>query len=189
MQRMERGATLVYLYGPPAVGKLTVATELQRRTGYRLFHNHLSVNALRSVFDFGTPAFSDVIHRVRLDVFETAARNAIDVIFTNNSVWAVPNGRSLFAGFARDTRARVEAAGGHVVFVQLSAPARVLEERVGAQSRQDHGKLIDAIRLRDMLEMLDPEPLHPDDLVIDTSTDSPDQAAAVIAAACARSLP
>lgn len=26
----------VYLYGPPAVGKLTIATEIAVRTGYRL---------------------------------------------------------------------------------------------------------------------------------------------------------
>ena len=102
---MSEAPTLVYLYGPPAVGKLTVATELQHRTSFRLFHNHLSVNAIRSVFDFGTVPFNDVIHRIRLDVFETAARNGIDVIFTNNSVWAVPDGRSLFAAFAQDTRA------------------------------------------------------------------------------------
>ena len=98
---MSEAPTLVYLYGPPAVGKLTVATELQHRTSFRLFHNHLSVNAVRSVFDFDTVPFNDVIHRTRLDVFETAARNGIDVIFTNNSIWAVPDGRSLFAASPR----------------------------------------------------------------------------------------
>lgn len=174
----------MYLYGPPAVGKLTVAIELQRRTSFRLFHNHLTVNAMRSVFDFGTDAFSEVIHRLRLDVFETAARNGVDVIFTNNSVWAVPGGRGLFAAFARDARERVESAGGRTVFVQLRAPASVLEARVGARSRQEHGKLRDPVRLNEMLTLLDPAPLHPDDLAIDTSTASPEEAAAMIAAAC-----
>ena len=37
---------LVVLHGPPAVGKLTVARELARLTGWRLFHNHLVVDAL-----------------------------------------------------------------------------------------------------------------------------------------------
>jgi hypothetical protein len=174
----------VYLYGPPAVGKLTVATELQRRTNFRLFHNHLTVNAVRSVFDFDTSGFREVVHRVRLDVFETAARNGIDVIFTNNSVWAVPNGRSLFAAFARQARERVESAGGRVIFVQLSAPSEVLEARVGAPSRRDHGKLLEPARLREMLLLHHPEPLHPDDVVIDTSTISPEEAAATIATAC-----
>lgn len=181
---MSDRATLVYLYGPPAVGKLTVALELQRRTTFRLFHNHLTVNAIRSVFDFGTSAFGEVIHRVRLDVLETAARNGVDVIFTNNSVWAVPDGRRRFATFADEVRQRVESAGGRTVFVQLHAPQTVLEERVGAGSRQEHGKLLDPVRLREMLTVHDRGPLHPDDLVIDTSDTSPEEAAAVIAAAC-----
>ena len=31
----------LFLYGAPAVGKLTVAKELADLTGYKLFHNHL----------------------------------------------------------------------------------------------------------------------------------------------------
>jgi broad-specificity NMP kinase len=175
--------TLVYIYGPPAVGKLTVATELQRRTDLRLFHNHLTVNAVRSVFDFGTEGFSEVVHRVRLDVFETAARHGIDVIFTNNSVWAVPDGRALFATFAQEARRRVESSGGRVVFVQLRAPESALRERVGAASRKAHGKLLDPERLAEMLDGVDLTPLSHDDLVIDTSEMSPEEAAAGIATA------
>jgi predicted kinase len=186
---VSHGATLVYLYGPPAVGKLTVATELQRRTGFRLFHNHLTVDAIRSVFEFKSAPFTDVIHRTRLDVFETAARNGIDVIFTNNSVWAVPDGRSLFAAFARQARDRVEASGGRVVFVQLTAPRDVLESRVDAPSRKELRKLVEPGRLNELLLLHDPEPLHAGDVVIDTSTTSPAEAAATIAGACARTVP
>lgn len=175
--------TLVYLYGPPAVGKLTIATELQRRTRFRLFHNHLTVNALREVFDFGTEAFTAVLHRTRLDVFETAVGHGIDLIFTNNSVWAVPDGRARFAEFANQARLRTESAGGRAVFVQLLAPIEVLEARVGSMPRQQHGKLLDPIRLKEMLERYDPTPLHSDDLVIDTSTLSPPEAAEAVAAA------
>lgn len=32
---------LIFIYGLPATGKLTVAQELAKRTGYKLFHNHL----------------------------------------------------------------------------------------------------------------------------------------------------
>ena len=35
----------VFLYGAPAVGKLTVGRELARLTGVRLFDNHLVVDA------------------------------------------------------------------------------------------------------------------------------------------------
>ena len=168
---------LVYLYGPPAVGKLTVATELQRRTGLRLFHNHLTVDALTSVFDFGTEEFTEVLHRVRLDVFETAARHGLGLIFTNNSVWAVDDGRARFEIFARTVRHRVERAGGQVLFVQLTAPLPVLEVRVGDGSRRAHGKLLDPVRLRTIVQGHDLAPLEPDHLIIDTSLSFPPEAA------------
>lgn len=174
---MPRPGTLVYLYGPPAVGKLTVAVELQRRTQLRLFHNHLTVDALTPVFDFGSEPFTEVLHRIRLDVFETAARAGVDLIFTNNSVWAVSDGRTRFATFAHTVRERVEAAGGQVVFVQLTAPLEVLESRVGGATRRAHGKLLDPIRLRTILEDCDLSPLGADHLVIDTSVVSPADAA------------
>lgn len=173
--------TLVYLYGPPAVGKLTVATDLHALTGMRLFHNHLTVDAIRPVFEFASPPFSEVIHRLRLDVFETAARNEVDVIFTNNSVWGVPNGRALFVEFATEARRRVEHAGGRVVFVQLTAPFHVLEDRVTADTRRERGKLTRRERLRELLEQLDPSPLHADDLVIDTAALAPLAAAQKVA--------
>lgn len=177
---MSVPGTLVYLYGPPAVGKLTVAAELQRRTGFRLFHNHLTVNALIGVFDFASEPFTRVLHRVRLDVFETAARNGVDLIFTNNSVWAVADGRARFATFAGTVRERVEATGGRVLFVQLTAPLGVLESRVGDDTRRAHGKLLDPVRLRAILQDYDVTPLEADHLIIDTSVVSPAEAAARI---------
>lgn len=175
------GGRLVYLYGPPAVGKLTVAKQLQERTGIRLFHNHLTVDALVSVFDFGSPPFSELLHRVRLDVFATAARTGVDVLFTNNSAWAVDDGRAKFAAFAGTVRRTVEDSGGVVHFVRLVAPLNVLLERVANESRRAHGKLLDPARLEQILEVHDDRSLHDDDLVIDTSADDPIAAAAQIA--------
>ena len=43
---------LVFLHGPPGSGKLTVGRELQSITGFRLFHNHLVVDLLESLFEF-----------------------------------------------------------------------------------------------------------------------------------------
>ena len=67
--RLAKGVPLlVYLYGPPAAGKLTIAEKLRDLTGFRLFHNHLTVNAVREVFEFRSPPFVEVLHRIRLDV-------------------------------------------------------------------------------------------------------------------------
>jgi chloramphenicol 3-O-phosphotransferase len=172
--------TLVYLYGPPAAGKLTIAEKVRDLTGYRLFHNHLTVNAIRPVFEFGTLPFAQVIHRLRLDVFETAARNGIDLVFTNNSAWPGPGARERFVEFASKAQELVDAAGGRVVFAWISAPLEVLEERVSSQSRRDHQKLVDIGRLGEVFGNLDNRPLHEDDLRIDTSVMNPEEAAQFI---------
>jgi hypothetical protein len=171
---------LVYLYGPPASGKLTVAEQLAELSGYPLFHNHLTVNALRPVFGFGTELFIQTLHKIRLEVFRAAASGGISMIFTNNSAWQGPDGRARFADFARRARLTVEAAGGRVQFARVTAPLPVLLERVGSASRQAHGKLLDPGKLRELVSTDDQASLHAEDLVIDTSQLSPWQAAQVI---------
>jgi hypothetical protein len=74
---------LVFLHGPPGVGKLTVGRELAAITGYGLFHNHLVVNALLAVFEFGSPAFVELREEIWLAVFERAGDAGVPgLIFT-----------------------------------------------------------------------------------------------------------
>lgn len=175
-------ARLVYLYGPPAAGKLTVATALADRTGYRLFHNHLTVNAIAPVFDFGTPPFERLLGLFRQEMFEAAMKAGIDLILTNNSAWPHENPRARFSAYAAKIAALVDAAGGRTSFVNVTAPTEVLLDRVGMDSRHAHGKIVDAEQLKARLATFDPTPLHPDHLVVDTSLMDPTEAAALITA-------
>ncbi|HEY8544199.1 MAG TPA: hypothetical protein VIL36_04095, partial [Acidimicrobiales bacterium] len=151
----------------------------------RLFHNHLTVDAVAPVFGFGTPPFSEVLHRLRLDVFATAAREDVDVVFTNNSAWAGPDGRARFEAFADRAAAAVHAEGGRTVFVRVTAPDAVLAARLADEGRRARGKLVDVARLRELLATHDPSPLHPGDLTVDSAALDPDEAAARIAAVLA----
>jgi AAA domain-containing protein len=179
-------STLVYLYGPPAAGKLTIAERLAELTGSRLFHNHLTVNAIAPVFEFESPAFTEVLHRLRLDVFATAARAGVDLIFTNSSAWSGQNARTRFVTFA-DSAARIVAEnGGTTRFVQIMAPPSVLESRLAHDSRRAHGKLVDVQRLRELLATYDPAPLHTDDMIVSSGDLTPEEAAGRIAAELAR---
>ena len=175
--------TLVYLYGPPASGKLTIAERLAELTGFPLFHNHLTVNALRPVFTFGSVPFMEANRKVREAVFEVAAGAGLSLIFTNNSAWSGPNARARFEAAADGYRRIMEHHGGRTVFVRLTAAQAALEARVASASRQAHAKLVDVARLRELLAELDPSPLHPDDLTIDTGELSPEESARAILAA------
>src|SRR4051812_6131450 len=75
--------TLIFLYGPPGVGKLTVAETLAERTGFKIMQNNPTVQAVTPIFEFGTKEWSRTLHRIRLVMFEEAARSGIaGLIFT-----------------------------------------------------------------------------------------------------------
>ena len=41
----EDDMKLIIIHGPPAAGKLTTANEIAAATGFKVFHNHLSIAA------------------------------------------------------------------------------------------------------------------------------------------------
>lgn len=78
---------LVMIVGPPAVGKMTVGQELQKLTGLKLFHNHMSLELVNKFFDFGTPPFKRLDEMIRFGIFkEIANSDLVGLIFT--LVWA-----------------------------------------------------------------------------------------------------
>jgi len=78
----------VVLFGPPAVGKMSVGYELSRLTGLRLFHNHMTIDLVLPFFDFGHPSFQRLVGEFRRRVFEeVAASDLPGLIFT--FVWAL----------------------------------------------------------------------------------------------------
>jgi chloramphenicol 3-O-phosphotransferase len=50
-------ARLVFLHGRAAAGKLTTARRLSDLVGYPVFHNHLVVDLLTTMFPFGSEPF------------------------------------------------------------------------------------------------------------------------------------
>ncbi len=81
---------LVFIYGPPAAGKLTVVETLATRIGFRVFHNHLTVDLASALFDFGTEPSTRFVEQLRLEAFEVAVREQLaGLIFTY--VYAAPH--------------------------------------------------------------------------------------------------
>jgi hypothetical protein len=125
---------LVFLHGAPAVGKLAVARELAGLTGYKLFHNHLTVDLVSSLFTFGSEPFVLLREKIWLSAFQEAAKNNLSLIFTFNPE------RTVREQFISDAIAVVESAG-KIVFVELVCAEDELERRIEHPSRQEFGKL------------------------------------------------
>lgn len=79
---------LVIVFGPPAVGKMTVGFELSKLTGLKLFHNHLTIEMVLNFFDYSTPPFNLLVGEFRRRIFEEVAKSDLKgMIFT--FVWAI----------------------------------------------------------------------------------------------------
>ncbi len=167
---------LIFLHGPAAVGKLTVARELAQMTGLRLFHNHLIVDALSAVFDFGSESFVELREEIWISVFREAAKNNISLIFT-----FAPE-RTVGPSFVQNTIESVESSGGRVLFVALTCPVEELERRMTSASRTAFNKLQSVEQFRELTQAgAFKYPTLPNSgLSIDTSQVSPHEAAGKI---------
>ncbi len=171
---------LVFLYGMPATGKLTVARELANITGFPVFHNHLAVDLLLSTFEFGSPPFVELRELIWLSVFEQAARSPVPgLIFT-----FAPEA-TVRPTFLPAIDKALAAAGASVDYIELTCPLPELRRRIVEPSRQKYQKLA-SLEHFDQLHadgsfhaMAMPEPR----LSIDTGACSPARAALQIARA------
>lgn len=168
---------LIVLHGMPGVGKLTVARELAKLTGFKLFHNHLTVDLVGTVFQFGSPPFVELRESIWLDVFSRAAEaNVPGLIFT------FAYDRTVRSDFIQKLVSVVESNGGEVLFVELKCSAEELERRITHPSRQTFGKLSSLEEFRALNEdgaFVDPG-IPANRFVIDITNLPPHEAARLI---------
>lgn len=71
--------------GPQAVGKMTVGEELASRKGYKLFHNHMTIDLVMKLFSYEDGR--DLISDFRKQIFEKFEQsNQAGLVFT--FLWA-----------------------------------------------------------------------------------------------------
>ena len=160
------------------MGKLTVAEALIKITDFRLFHNHLTIDLAREIYpDFKDKRW-DLTDKLRMEVFESASTNNVNLIFTfvnHNNAWD-----------KRFVHAVVDVVSSHngiVHFVQLIAPINVLLERVSNKSRSRYHKISDPRLLHTELRKreLNPKLPYGQALELETSELLPNAAATRIA--------
>ncbi len=169
---------IVFLYGPAAAGKLTVGRELAKLTKLPLFHNHLVVDAVGSVFPFGSEPFIRLRESFWLQTFTEAAKSGRSLIFTFAPEATVDS------GFPERVHEAIMPFGGAVVFVALTVSRAEQERRIGSASRSEFGKLTSLDLLRELRDSFDASlsAMPTPELSIDTELWDPAESAARIAA-------
>lgn len=110
--------SLVIIIGPQAVGKMTVGQELAKLTGFKLFHNHMSIDLVGQFFSYSSDVGRELVGRIRWDIFNAVAASDLEgLIFTY--VWAfdLPSDRA----YIGKVRQLFEGAGRQVYLVELEA--------------------------------------------------------------------
>ena len=113
---------------------MTVANEIAARAGFKVFHNHLSIDCIVPVFEFGSKSFGKLINLIRVETIREAARENVDLIYT------FCYAKDLDDAHVKTVTEIVEEHGGEVCFVLLRADRDELNRRVTEESRKNLGK-------------------------------------------------
>lgn len=122
---------LIIIHGAPAVGKYTVAKELEKETGYKLIHIHAIYDPLENVFGKERYEISlKILNRACSDIFAKAAQVGIKgLIFTydlTSGNWQ----------FARQLIKKLKKYKVKIYLVHLSCDEDELRKRVLRESRK-----------------------------------------------------
>ncbi|WP_421385153.1 shikimate kinase [Bacillus salacetis] len=114
---------LVLIFGPQAVGKMTVGQSLAKQTGMKLLHNHMTIDLLEPLFGF-TPEMWRLTHQFREEIFKSfAGTEEIGLITTY--VWAFNKKEDW--EYVEKISAIFKSRGAQIYFVELEAD---LDERL-----------------------------------------------------------
>lgn len=174
--------TVIILYGPPGVGKLTVGRALSAQTGLKLFHVHLLADLVSSLFDTGTKEFVDTFIPLWLFLFEAALssknKGLIATLIYGIQTLEGKKDEKFFRQIARIA----EKHHARLIFIKLKCDDPELRKRIQSKSRRKFGKLTDyrlVEKIRRKYPVDQPIPFA-DSLEIDTTKMSPAQTATEI---------
>ena len=115
---------LVVIFGPPAVGKMAVGRELSRMTEMPLLHNHMTIEPLLGIFEFGSPEFARLVESFRRQIYEEVVQSDLPGLIVTY-MWCLDHDSDRRA--MEEIMELFESHGFVIRFVELYA---TLEERL-----------------------------------------------------------
>ncbi len=125
----------IIIFGPQAVGKMTVGQELAKLTGLKIFHNHMTIDLVSPIFDYSTKEAQRLVKLFRNEMFEEVSKSDLyGMIFTY--VWAFDMQSDW--DYIHHITGIFESKGGTVYFVELEAELDERLERNKSPHRLEH---------------------------------------------------
>ena len=125
----------VIIIGPQAVGKMTVGRAIAEKTGYKLLHNHMTIDFLLNFFDFDSTAFGRLDTLFRLSIMDEVAKsNLPGFIFTFMFALDLPDEWK----YIRNIEDIFQTRNHEVVFLELEASVNVRKDRNITPLRLEH---------------------------------------------------
>jgi deoxyadenosine/deoxycytidine kinase len=171
-----KNPAVVFIYGPMAVGKLTVAKILSKKLGYKLAHNHHLNDFVQEVFERGSyenHAMKDFLRYYLLENIVKAKMNAVTTHSYSHD-WISKTGLS-DPKYVETLEKKLTRFGAKFYPVHLKASNKELLRRVSMKSRKDFRKLKDKKIMRELALKHDwqSSPRLKNNLVIDNTNLSP----------------
>ncbi|KKQ55789.1 MAG: hypothetical protein US74_C0023G0015 [Parcubacteria group bacterium GW2011_GWA2_38_13] len=133
---------ILVIYGPPAVGKYTVAKEVARLTGYKLFHNHLTADLASLFFRYGTRQYSDLVQSFRLHLIKSVIKEkSLKGIMLTFAYGLETHGGKTDNQFIKKITTIVQGKKEKIFFVKLTCNLNELRKRLKNPSRKKYNKL------------------------------------------------
>ena len=109
---------LVIIFGPHAVGKMTVGQELAKITDLKLFHNHMTIDIVADLFENMPQERRRLTEMFRNEIFKSfASSNEYGMIFT--CMWALE--RKDDWDYIDNLENMFKSNGAEVYYVELEA--------------------------------------------------------------------
>ncbi|MEM7373949.1 MAG: AAA family ATPase [Bacteroidota bacterium] len=126
---------LLVLFGPPAVGKMTVAQEIEKLSGYKVFHNHMTIDLVTHFFPHGHPSFRQLVDGFRKQILEAIAKSDLPGV-TFTFVWALNESED--QDYIEALKELFVKEGGKVYFAELEASQATRIDRNKTENRLTH---------------------------------------------------
>jgi deoxyadenosine/deoxycytidine kinase len=174
---------VIFIYGPIAVGKLTVANILSKKLGYKLSHNHMLNDLVYGLFNRQTFTRENLLEKFRYHLLESVIKEKINFITTHCYMHNFISKTGLSdPKYMQTLEKKLTKLGAKFYPIHLKASSKELLRRVGMSSRKKFRKLKDKKIMRELVSKNDwqTSPRLKNNLVIDNTKLSPNKVSDMI---------